>query len=113
MDAQSAKSADAASPKDCDAAKKVSGIKRHPAANTQGLLHATGHWAIAATTANVTARQGALAALERSKKNLGRVKSLLCGGSYSAAAFANEVHKLNTSLQFAYPAFWVLMLERS
>ena len=49
-----------------DAGKKVSGIKRHIAVDTQGLPHA-----LAVTTADVTDRKGCLLALERGRDNLG------------------------------------------
>ncbi|WP_146090236.1 transposase, partial [Xanthomonas populi] len=62
VDAQSVKNTDTASQKGYDAGKKVSGIKRHIAVDTQGLPHA-----IAVTTAEVTDRKGALLALERNK----------------------------------------------
>lgn len=42
----------------CDAGKKISSIKHHIAVDSQGLPHA-----IAVTTADVTDRKGALAAL--------------------------------------------------
>ena len=48
-----------------DAGKKVSGIKRHIAVDTQGLPHA-----VAVSTAEVTDRKGALQALERCKPAL-------------------------------------------
>ena len=48
-----------------DAGKKVSGIKRHIAVDTQGLPHA-----LAVTTADITDRKGCLLALERDKDNL-------------------------------------------
>ena len=51
MDSQSVKNTDTAGHKGYDAGKKVSGIKRHIAVDTQGLPHAT-H----VTTANVTDR---------------------------------------------------------
>ena len=57
VDAQSVKNTDSADQKGYDAGKKVSGIKRHIAVDTQGLPHA-----IAVTTAEVTDRQGALQA---------------------------------------------------
>ena len=60
VDAQSVKNTDTAGQKGYDAGKKVSGIKRHIAVDTQGLPHA-----IAVTTAEVTDRKGALQALER------------------------------------------------
>ena len=51
VDAQSVKNTDCAEEKGYDAGKKVSGIKRHIAVDTQGLPHA-----IAVTTADVTDR---------------------------------------------------------
>ena len=64
VDAQSVKNTDTAEEKGYDAGKKVSGIKRHIAVDTQGLPHA-----ITVTTANVTDRAGALDALARHKEN--------------------------------------------
>ena len=49
------KNTDTAGLKGYDAGKKVSGIKRHIAVDTQGLPHA-----IAVTTAEVTDRKGAV-----------------------------------------------------
>jgi transposase len=65
VDAQSVKNTDMAGQKGCDAGKKVSGIKRHIAVDTQGLPHV-----IAMTTADVTDRQGALKALDHNKASL-------------------------------------------
>ena len=62
VDAQSVKNTDTATLKGYDAGKKVSGIKRHIAVDTQGLPHA-----VAVSTANVTDRKGALQALGRCK----------------------------------------------
>lgn len=55
VDAQSVKNTDTAESKGYDAGKKISGIKRHVAVDTQGLPHV-----IHITTANVTDRKGAL-----------------------------------------------------
>ena len=55
IDAQSAKNTDTAMEKGYDAGKKVSGIKRHIAVDTQGLPHT-----LAVTTADVTDRKGCL-----------------------------------------------------
>ena len=49
-----------------DAGKKISGIKRHIAVDTQGLPHA-----FAVTAANVTDRNGALLAFEQNKSGIG------------------------------------------
>lgn len=59
------KNAISAGAKGYDAGKKVSGIKRHIAVDTQGFPHA-----IAVTTANVTDRKGALLALGRQAADL-------------------------------------------
>jgi hypothetical protein len=62
VDVQSVKNTDTAENKGYDAGKKVSGIKRHIAVDTQGLPQA-----IHITTANVTDRAGALKAFENSE----------------------------------------------
>jgi transposase len=87
IDAQSVKNSDSAEQKGYDAGKKVSGIKRHIAVDTQGLPHA-----IAVTTAEVTDRQGALQAFERCKPSLGRVQSVLADSGYVGQPFALAVH---------------------
>ncbi|CAM3714831.1 DDE family transposase [Paracidovorax anthurii] len=63
---------DTAALKGYDAGKKVSGIKRHIAVDTQGLPHA-----VAVTTAEVTDRKGALQALQRCKSYLAFLALLL------------------------------------
>jgi len=62
VDAQSVKNTDTAESKGYDAGKKVSGIKRHIAVDTQGLPHA-----IVVTTADVTDRKDALKAFTSHK----------------------------------------------
>lgn len=89
MDAQSVKNTDTADQKGYDAGKKVSGIKRHIAVDTQGLPHA-----IAVTTAEVTDRKGALQALERCRPGLGQVQSLLCDSGYTGEPFAEGVREI-------------------
>ncbi|WP_374672359.1 IS5 family transposase [Acidovorax temperans] len=86
VDAQSVKNADTAGLKGYDAGKKVSGIKRHIAVDTLGLPHA-----VAITTAEVTDRQGALAAFKRCKSSMGQIQSLLADGGYTGAPFAQGV----------------------
>lgn len=83
------KNTDSAEQKGYDAGKKVSGIKRHIAVDTQGLPHA-----LCVTTANVTDRAGALMALSRAKKDLVRVKNILVDGGYSGEKFADAVKAL-------------------
>ena len=63
VDAQSVKNTDTAEEKGYDAGKKVSGIKRHIAVDTNGLPHA-----ISVTTANVTDREGALETFSAQKR---------------------------------------------
>ena len=89
IDAQSVKNTDPATLKGYDAGKKVSGIKRHIAVDTQGLPHA-----VAVTTAEVTDRKGALQALERCKSRLGRVQSLLADSGYVGLPFARGVQDI-------------------
>ena len=89
MDAQSAKNTDTAGLKGYDAGKKVSGIKRHIAVDTQGLPHA-----VAVTTAEVTDRKGALQALKRCKPGLTQVQSVLCDGGYVGQPFAQGVRNI-------------------
>ena len=89
VDAQSVKNADTAGYKGYDAGKKVSGIKRHIAVDTQGLPHA-----IAVTTAEVTDRKGALQAFRRCKARLGQVQSVLADSGYVGRPFAEGVQEI-------------------
>ena len=66
------KNTDTAGHKGYDAGKKVSGIKRHIAVDTQGLPHA-----IHVTTADVTDRAGALAMFDRRRDGLSQVQNVL------------------------------------
>jgi len=86
VDAQSVKNTDTAENKGYDAGKKISGIKRHIAVDTQGLPHA-----IYITTANVTDRAGAINMVSASKENLSSVKTMLVDGGYSGAPFATAI----------------------
>lgn len=83
------KNTDSTEQKGYDAGKKVSGIKRHIAVDTQGFPHA-----MAVTTANVTDRDGALLALKDAKRDLRRVKDILVDGGYTGENFAISVEDL-------------------
>lgn len=89
MDAQSVKNTDTARKKGYDAGKKVSGIKRHIAVDTQGLPHVIG-----VTTAEVTDLAGALAMFERHKTSLSKVINVLADGGYTGEPLADGVKKL-------------------
>ena len=89
MDAQSVKNADTAGSKGYDAGKKISGIKRHIAVDTQGLPHA-----VAVTTAEVTDRKGALQALNRCQGSLSAVQSVLTDSGYTGEPFAQGVREI-------------------
>ena len=96
MDSQSVKNTDSAENKGYDSGKKVSGIKRHIAVDTQGLPHA-----IHVTTANVTDRAGALAMFDRRRANLSQVQNVLVDGDtpgihrgYTGKPFATAVQSL-------------------
>ena len=89
VDAQSVKNTDTARYKGYDAGKKVSGIKRHIAVDTQGLPHAT-----RVTTADVTDRKGALQAMRRCKASLGKVQTVLADAGYVGEPFALGVREI-------------------
>tara|TARA_Y100001001_G_scaffold151839_1_gene163828 strand:- start:2208 stop:2672 length:465 start_codon:yes stop_codon:yes gene_type:complete len=86
VDAQSVKNTDTTENKGYDAGKKVSGIKRHIAVDTQGLPHA-----IHVTTANVTDRQGAITMITNSKQDLSNVSNFLVDGGYTGEPFAAAI----------------------
>ena len=117
MDAQSVKNTDTAEEKGYDAGKKVSGIKRHIAVDTQGLPHM-----LYVTTANVTDRAGAIAGFESCNHALNKVKKVITDSGYCGKPFAEsietlldaevEVVKRNELHQFkVLPKRWVV--ERS
>ena len=83
------KNTDSAALKGYDAGKKVSGVKRHIAVDTQGFPHA-----VAVTTAEVTDRKGALQALERAKGSLPKVQSLLADAGFVGEPFALGVREI-------------------
>jgi len=83
------KNTDTAQEKGYDAGKKVSGIKRHIAVDILGLPHA-----LAVTTADVTDRQGALAALCAHREALSEVVNVLADSGYTGAPFAQAVKEL-------------------
>ena len=89
VDAQSVKNTDTAGFKGYDAGKKVSGIKRHIAVDTQGFAHA-----VAVTTANVTDRNGALQAFKRCKGTLTAVQSVLVDSGYTGEPFAQGTRNI-------------------
>lgn len=89
IDSQSVKNTDTAEQKGYDAGKKISGIKRHIAVDTNGLPHA-----IHITTANETDRNGALQAFELHKDSLINVKNVLADGGYSGENFATKVTEI-------------------
>jgi transposase len=89
VDAQSVKNTDTAEEKGYDAGKKVAGIKRHIAVDTQGLPHA-----IVITTANVTDRSGALLAFAHHREALSEVTNVLADSAYSGEPFAAGVQSM-------------------
>jgi hypothetical protein len=86
VDAQSVKNTDTAQNKGYDAGKKVSGIKRHIAVDTQGLPHA-----IYVTTAEVTDRAGALAMFGQHREALSCVINVMADSGYTGDKFAQGV----------------------
>lgn len=88
IDAQSVKNTESAQKKGYDAGKKVSGIKRHIAVDTNGLPHA-----FCITTANVTDRDGARQLFEIPWNNEAciLVEKVLADGGYTGENFARSV----------------------
>jgi transposase len=89
VDAQSVKDTDTAKRKGHDAGKKVSGIERHIAVDTQGFPHA-----VAVSTAEGTDRKGALQAPRQSKAQRHRVQGFLADSGCVGAPFAQEVREM-------------------
>ena len=89
IDAQSVKNTDTATKKGYDAGKKVSGIKRHIAVDTNGLPHS-----MSVTTANVTDRDGAVGMLESDRIYLQNVLKVLVDGGYSGENFAQAIKEI-------------------
>lgn len=80
------KNSSSAEEKGYDAGKKVSGIKRHIAVDTEGLPHA-----IHITTANVPDKVAGAVMIKKYKANLRKVKNVLVDGAYTGEPFANSV----------------------
>ena len=89
VDSPSVKNTDTAGHKGYDAGKKVSGIKRHIAVDTQGLPHA-----IHVTTADVTDRAGALVMFDENRSGRNQVRKVLVDGGYTGKPFATAVQGL-------------------
>jgi transposase len=89
LDAQSVKNTRCSEQGGYDAGKKISGIKRHIAVDTQGLPHA-----ITVTTADITDRAGALAMIRENRDELRLVENFLVDGAYTGAPFSQGVKKL-------------------
>jgi len=89
VDAQSVKNTDTAWHKGYDAGKKVSGIKRHIAVDSQGLPHA-----IEVTTAEVDDRKGALLMFSLNTDSLSDVRNVLVDGGYTGERFEQGVRQL-------------------
>lgn len=88
VDAQSVKNTDIAREKGYDGGKKVSGIKRHIAVDTNGLPHG-----IVVTTANITDRDGGIMIAKHNKEQLSEVEKMLVDGGYTGENFASEIKK--------------------
>ena len=75
--------------KSYDGGKKISGIKRHIAVDTNGFPHA-----ICVTTADFTDRNWAIKMIKKHKKSLSKVQNILADGGYTGENFANEIKKI-------------------
>lgn len=86
IDAQSVKNTSSAWYKGYDGGKKVSGVKRHIAVDSQGLPHA-----LLVTTANISDKAGALEMLGKRKQQLQGVVNVLVDGGYQGEPFVTKV----------------------
>ena len=113
MDVQRVKNSDIDSQKGDDTAKKVSGIKRHLAVDTQGFAHG-----VAVTTAEMPDRKGALFALQQEQTELRQVQCVLCESGYVATPLSQGVgdilgpHVKVKIAKRAEPATFKVMLKR-
>jgi transposase len=89
VDAQSVKNTDTAREKGYDAGKKVSGIKRHIAVDTQGFPHS-----LIVTTANISDRKGAIIMFDNNKEHLQNVKNIMVDAGYTGQLFAESIKNL-------------------
>ena len=89
VDAQSVKNTDTAETKGYDAGKKISGIKRHIAVDTQGLPQV-----IHVTTADIGDREGAEVMIRNEKDNLSDVKTILVDGGYTEKPFSEKIKSI-------------------
>jgi transposase len=89
VDAQSVKRADTAEEKGYDGGKRVSGIKRHLALDTQGLPNE-----IHVTTGNSIDRVGALEAFSLHQTSLGDVTNVLADAGDTGNNFADSVRDI-------------------
>src|SRR3990167_6198992 len=89
IDAQSVKNTETAHLKGYDGGKKVSGIKRHIAVDTNGLLHA-----VHVTAANVTDREGAIEMVKNNKQHLASVATVLVDGGYTGEPFRDAIQEI-------------------
>jgi len=86
IDSQSVKNTNTPREKGYDAGKKVSGIKRHIAVDSNELPHA-----IEITTADINDRSGAIKMIDNNKKNLSKVQAILGDGGYTWNKFADKM----------------------
>lgn len=89
VDAQSVKNTETAHLKGYDGGKKVSGIKRHIAVDTNGLPHA-----VHVTAANATDRTGAIEMAKKNAQNLTEVKKVLVDGGYTGDPFRDAMKEI-------------------
>lgn len=97
VDAQSVKNTETAEQKGYDGGKKISGIKRHIAVDSQGLPHA-----ITVTTANVSDKAGAKQMIDDYKDSLDKVTKVLVDGGYTGNPFSSFIEeKLSAKVEVA------------
>ncbi|SKA04812.1 Transposase DDE domain-containing protein [Pilibacter termitis] len=87
--AQSVKNTETAKGKGCEAGKKISGIKRHIAVDSQGLPHNT-H----VTTASISDKAGALEMFEQSPHTFPKLQNVMFDTGYMGKSFQEKMQAL-------------------
>jgi transposase len=89
VDSKTVQNADTAEEKGYDGGKKKTGVKIHIAVDILGMPYA-----VLATTANITDRNGAILMFSQLEFSLPSLQTVLCDGGYTGDDFANQIYEL-------------------
>jgi transposase len=92
IDAQSVKNTDTGCLSGYDAGKKIKGIKRHIAVDSNGLPHA-----MYISSASSTDRDGAIFMFEKHIQNMTILEKVLVDGGYTGEKFASKIKSISNA----------------